>query len=140
MAHNPDETNISKPLDLSREAFAVGSNVRAKCCGLADEGGAVNWVTAAELVYEFTGNPGAVVRNLITFELGGEGRIEINLIDGTFVIFQSGNAGARKGRKGIELLMLWKEMSFVEAIEYIAAKYSPEQAIALGDDFVRMKV
>ncbi|WP_338317535.1 hypothetical protein, partial [Bradyrhizobium ottawaense] len=82
-----DDIGISATIDLAEQSYVEGNDFQLLCCGSSKSGAgfAVGsrdmWVSAAELVYEFTGNPGSVVRNLITFDLGNGDRIDINLLD-----------------------------------------------------------
>jgi hypothetical protein len=99
----------------------------------------VHWVSAAEVVYEFTGNPGSVVRNNITFQVDERSSIDIDLLDGSFEV-KDGDAVVGKGRKGIELLMTWKAMSLDAALEWVATKYSVESADIMAQDYIRMKM
>ncbi|GMO11006.1 hypothetical protein [Bradyrhizobium ottawaense] len=136
----PDEPQISNAVGLTREVFGDIGSVAGQCCGLVDEDRATKWVTAAELIYDITGNPGRVVRNIIAFDLDNGSRIEVNLIDGRFELYSQEESEPKVGRKGLELLMAWKKMSFTDALEYIAQRYSLQKAAALGNDFVRMNV
>jgi hypothetical protein len=146
-ADDSEGVGIASPIDLGKELYTEGVDFQLLCCaaggGSFGGGGSTDdylWLTAAEVVYEHTKNPGSVVRNLITYDLDADNRIEIDLLDGRFRLHLAENAEVLNGRKAIELLMMWKRMSFVEALEYVAAKYSSDLAIALGQDFVRMKI
>jgi hypothetical protein len=140
MPNESDDQGISKAVSLTRDVFMEIAGSAGQCCSLVDEGRAAKWVSAAEVVYDITGNPGKVVRSLISFELDGQDKIEMDLVDGSFTIHLASDPAPLEGRKAIELLMLWRKMTIVQAIEYIAQKYSVEKAISLGSDFVRMKV
>jgi hypothetical protein len=139
------DAGMSDPVDLGKDLYVGGRDFQLLCCasggGSSGGGGSTDtWLTAAELVYEFTGNPGSIIRNMITFTLNDRDRIEMDLLDGKFWLHLAENAEVLNGRKAIELLMYWKRMSFVEAIEFVATRYSPDQALMLGNDFVRMKI
>ncbi len=79
-----------------------------------------------------------MVRDTITFTLSRDEKIELSLLTGGFEIFKGAEVIAR-GRKGIDLLMQWKGMSYESALEYIAATYSKDHAETMGADYQRMK-
>lgn len=134
MVSRKGASGISESVDLSPEVYAAGGDFQLLCCSISK---GKPWVSAAELIYEFTGEPGSVVRNTITFDLAKDERIEINLLDGSFEGFKGGRS-TMVGRKGLDLLMKWKGMSEEDAVQFIAGKYSPAHADAMRADFVRM--
>lgn len=139
MTTKKPESESLEMVDLGGQSYAAGQDFRLMCCGSAGTSGGIPWISAAEIVYEFTKQPGSVVRNVISFNLEGNERIELNLLDGSFELFQRGRSTGKKGRKGIDLLIQWKGMSFEEAIDYIRTNYSEEHAESMGADYQRMQ-
>ncbi|MET8101501.1 hypothetical protein ABZV29_34395, partial [Streptomyces sp. NPDC005236] len=67
-----DRAYISDPVDLSRQVYVDNSDYQLLCCGpsgggsFGGGGSTDSWLTAAELVYDMTGNPGRAVSDVIT--------------------------------------------------------------------------
>ena len=145
MSNEADEVFISDPVDLTRQVYVDGGDFQLLCCGpsgggsFGGGGSTGTWLTAAELAYELTGHPGKVVKDVITFEYDQEARIEIDVLGGHFKI-QRGDEVVHSGRKALELLMQLKEVTFEQALEWIAEKYSTDKAAALAQDYVKMRV
>lgn len=137
MPNREDETLISNPVDLIREVHSEEGNYQLLCC--SSGGTREAWVTAAELVYELTGNAGKVVSNLITFELEQGQRIEIQLLGGEFKVIRDEQV-MHSGRKAFELLMRLKEFTFEQALEWFAAKYSIQTATDVAADYTKMRL
>lgn len=138
MAHNDKNPHLSAMVDLSPEVYAQGADVELLCCQ-THPNGVANWVSAAELVYEFTGNPGTVVRNTIHFNLGKTSTVDLNLVDGSFEI-KEGETVVATGRKGLEFLMAYRSITLEDALEFVARKYSLETARVMAEDYVRMRL
>jgi hypothetical protein len=144
MSSNNNDAGISDPIDLVREVYVEGGDFQLMCCagsgGSFGGGGSTDsWVTAAEVIYEFTKNPGSVVKNLITFEISKDERVELNLLNGHFDVF-CGEQILHSGRKGLELLMTWKGMTFDQALEYLCKTYSADAATAMARDYIKMRI
>lgn len=131
------DKGISAGANLGDGLVTFGANYELSCCSQPGMAAAL-WVSAAELVYELTGEPGRVVRNKISFEIDGT-TIDLNLLNGAFTIDQ-GTGQPIVGRKGIDLLMKWQGYDLDKAIEFIANKYSIHHAMAMAKDFAAMKV
>jgi hypothetical protein len=136
MSNEQMSRSVSDGVDLGGTSHIAGADYQLACCTscCADRN---MWVSAAELVYEFTGLPGSVVRNTLSFALDGNDRIDINLLTGDFQMF-SGATSSMQGRKGVDLLMKWKGMTLEQALEYITRKYSADHASNMAADFQRM--
>ncbi|GHF08058.1 hypothetical protein [Streptomyces fumanus] len=141
-----DRVYISEPVDLSRQVYVENSDYQLLCCGHPSGGGTSggggstdNWLTAAELVYDMTGNPGRVVSDIITFDYDSETRIEIKVLGGEFAIIR-GDDVLHSGRKAFELLMRLQDLTFEGALEWIAEKYSVEKAEVLAHDYVARRL
>ena len=138
MSNEEDMPLISDPVDLSREVYTDGSDYQLLCC--SGGGGSTDpWLTAGELVYHLTRNAGKVVSDVITFELEQENRVEIKLLGGHFEV-KRGDEVVHTGRKALELLMRLKGLTFEEALEWIAGKFSTEKAAVLAEDYVKMRL
>ncbi|TXI06240.1 MAG: hypothetical protein E6Q76_10020 [Rhizobium sp.] len=131
----------TKPIvavNLTKQVYIEGGDFELLCCQVGSAM-AANWVSAAEIVYEMTGNPGSVVRNTITFDTSPDEVVEIDLLNGHFDVRQAGSTRGA-GRKGLELLMVWKGMTFEQALEWVRNTYSVDKARAMGLDYVNMKL
>lgn len=131
----PDEPDIMPPVDLAREVFAAGGDVHLLCC--SQSGGSLV-VSAAEVVYELSGQVGRVEGGRILFDVGDGERVEIDLENGAFTITRGDNVVS--GRKALELLTLWRGMAIDEALAWLSRKYSQDKALAMGIEYVTMKV
>ncbi|MFE1391023.1 hypothetical protein [Streptomyces albogriseolus] len=140
-----DRAYISDPVDLSRQVYVDNSDYQLLCCGPSGGGSSGgggstdSWLTAAELVYDMTGNPGRAVSDVITFDYDSETRVEIKVLGGDFAIIRRDDV-MHSGRKALELLMRLQELTFEGALEWIAEKYSAEKAELLAHDYVARRL
>ncbi|MFJ3728901.1 hypothetical protein ACIPYQ_40985 [Streptomyces sp. NPDC090045] len=140
-----DRVYISDPVDLSRQVYVDDSDYQLLCCGpsgggkFGGGGSSDDYLTAAELVYDLTGNPGRVVSDVITFDYDSETRVEIKVLGGDFAIIR-GDDVMHSGKKAFELLMRLKEFTFEGALEWIAEKYSVEKAEVLAHAYVARRL
>jgi hypothetical protein len=145
MDESADRVYISDPVDLCRQVYVDDSDYQLLCCGpsgggSSGGGGSTDtWLTAAELVYDMTGNPGRVVGDVITFDYDSETRVEIKVLGGHFAIIR-GDDVMHSGRKAVELLMRLEELTFEGALERIAERYSVEKAEVLAHDYAGMRL
>lgn len=141
LPREPDESDepeedIMSPVDLTREVFAEGGDIRLLCCSTAKE---QLHVPAADIVYELTSNTGRVDNGSIVFDVGDDKAIRIDLGNGGFTIIE-GDRVIGSGRKGLELLMLWRGMTFDDALAWVSSTYSRDKAHVMGIEYVTMKV
>lgn len=136
MTEKPTCDELDNPVDLDPRVSATDGDFQLLCCSASP----VCWVTAAELIYEFTREPGKVVRNTISFDIDKDQRIDVDLLDGRFEIFKGNETTGVTGRKGLDLLMKWKGMSLEEAQKYIADKYSEDHATLMTADLQKMRI
>jgi len=144
MTSKDSKDNIGPSVDVAKELYSEGGDFQLLCCmgvGNATTAG-TNWVSAAEIIYDLTENAGSVVRNRITFETDKNETIVVNLLDGSFEINNlKTNENIQKfGRKGLDLLMKWKDMTLGEALHHIIENYSIDQARLMGQDYLEMLI
>ncbi|MGW6842566.1 hypothetical protein [Streptomyces sp. NPDC054958] len=145
MGESADRVNISDPVDLSRQAYVDNGDYQLLCCGPSGGGSSGgggstdDYLTAAELVYDLTGNPGRVVNDVITFDYDSETRVEIKVLGGDFAIIR-GDDVVHSGKKAFELLMRLQELTFEGALDWIAEKYSVEKAEVLAHAYVARRL
>ncbi|MEU5868300.1 MULTISPECIES: hypothetical protein [unclassified Nonomuraea] len=145
MSNEEDELFVSDPIDLSRQVYVDGNDYQLLCCGpsgggtFGGGGSTDNYLTAAEVLYELTGNPGQVVRDVITYQHEEGTTIEVDLLKGHFKI-KRGDETLYTGRKALELLMRMKGLTFDQALEWIVEKYSVEAARMLAEDYVKRRL
>ncbi|MEL0438299.1 hypothetical protein [Phycobacter sp. K97] len=138
MSNTHDDSGMSPATNLTGGPVSHGAGFELACCQVGASANAV-WVSAAELIYELTGEPGKVVRNTITFDVEGT-TIDVDLLNGAFAVKKEGSGTPIEGRKAIDLLMKWKGYDFDQAIEYVIENYSMDHAMAMAKDFGAMKV
>jgi hypothetical protein len=145
MDEGADRVYILDPVDLSRQVYVDNSDYQLLCCGpsgggsFGGGGSTDDYLTAAELVYDITGNPGRVVSDVITFDYDSETRVEIKVLGGDFAIIR-GDDVMHSGRKAFELLMRLQGLTFEGALEWIAEKYSVEKAEVLAHAYVARRL
>jgi hypothetical protein len=135
IAPNGKSLHISTSIDLSREIYAESRDYELACCSVSPD----PLVSAAEFIYDITKNPGNVVKNAITFKVSDDELIKVNLLNGVFSIERK-NQPIRTGRKVIELIILWQNISFEKAVQLIAEMYSVEQAEIAANDYVKIRI